>query len=60
MVDNFGPETWRRMIYQERMRRVDDRIFTAFDFPVVAGARQKTGIHYPFASTQSNEQLICG
>jgi hypothetical protein len=21
------------MIYQERMRRVDDRIFTAFDFP---------------------------
>ena len=33
VVDNHGPETWRRMIYQERMRRVDDRIFTAFDFP---------------------------
>lgn len=33
VIDNHGPETWRRMIYQERMRRVDDRIFTAFDFP---------------------------
>ena len=33
VVNNHGPETWRRMIYQERMRRVDDRIFTAFDFP---------------------------
>ena len=33
VLDNHGPETWRRMIYQERMRRVDDQIFTAFDFP---------------------------
>lgn len=33
VVDNYGPETWRRMIYQERMRRVDDQLFTAFDFP---------------------------
>lgn len=33
VVDNHGPATWRRMIYQERMRRVDDHIFTAFDFP---------------------------
>ncbi len=33
VIDNHGPQTWRRMIYQERMRRVDDRIFTAFDFP---------------------------
>jgi len=33
VVDNYGPETWRRMLYQERMRRVDDQIFTAFDFP---------------------------
>jgi hypothetical protein len=33
VLDNHGPETWRRMLYQERMRRVDDRIFTAFDFP---------------------------
>ena len=33
VVNNHGPETWRRMIYQERMRRVDDRLFTAFDFP---------------------------
>jgi hypothetical protein len=33
VVDNHGDQTWRRMLYQERMRRVDDRIFTAFDFP---------------------------
>jgi hypothetical protein len=33
VVDNHGTSTWRRMIYQERMRRVDDHIFTAFDFP---------------------------
>jgi mono/diheme cytochrome c family protein len=33
VVDNHGEDTWRRMIYQERMRRVDDQIFTAFDFP---------------------------
>ncbi|MCA9174020.1 MAG: PSD1 domain-containing protein [Planctomycetales bacterium] len=33
VVDNHGRETWRRMIYQERMRRVDDQLFTAFDFP---------------------------
>ena len=33
VVNNHGPDTWRRMIYQERMRRVDDKIFTAFDFP---------------------------
>jgi len=33
VVDNHGPQTWRRMLYQERMRRVDDQIFTAFDFP---------------------------
>ncbi len=33
VIDNHSDPTWRRMIYQERMRRVDDRIFTAFDFP---------------------------
>ena len=33
VVNNYGPDTWRRMLYQERMRRVDDQIFTAFDFP---------------------------
>jgi len=33
VVNNHGPDTWRRMLYQERMRRVDDGIFTAFDFP---------------------------
>jgi len=33
VIDNHGPGTWRRMLYQERMRRVDDGIFTAFDFP---------------------------
>ncbi len=33
VLDNHGPATWRRMLYQERMRRVDDQLFTAFDFP---------------------------
>ncbi len=41
VVDNHGPETWRRMIYQERMRRVDDRMFTAFDFPDCGQVRAK-------------------
>ena len=41
VIDNFGPETWRRMIYQERMRRVDDMIFTAFDFPDCGQVRDK-------------------
>ncbi|QDT69061.1 Planctomycete cytochrome C [Planctomycetes bacterium MalM25] len=39
--DNYGPETWRRMIYQERMRRVDDHLFTAFDFPDCGQVRAK-------------------
>lgn len=33
VVDNSGEKTWRRTLYQERMRRVDDRLFTAFDLP---------------------------
>ncbi|WDE96885.1 PSD1 and planctomycete cytochrome C domain-containing protein [Lentisphaera profundi] len=33
VTDNYSEPTWRRMIYQERMRGVDDRMFTAFDFP---------------------------
>jgi len=33
VVDNAGPATWRRLIYQERMRGIDDRMFTAFDRP---------------------------
>ena len=41
VVDNHGAETWRRMIYQERMRRVDDRMFTAFDFPDCGQVRAK-------------------
>ena len=41
VVKNHGPETWRRMIYQERMRRVDDQIFTAFDFPDCGQVRAK-------------------
>ncbi|MCB1123162.1 MAG: DUF1553 domain-containing protein, partial [Verrucomicrobiae bacterium] len=41
VVDNHGPDTWRRMIYQERMRRVDDQIFTAFDFPDCGQIRAK-------------------
>ncbi|MEM9646819.1 MAG: DUF1553 domain-containing protein, partial [Planctomycetota bacterium] len=41
VIDNHGEETWRRMLYQERMRRVDDRIFTAFDFPDCGQVRAK-------------------
>ncbi len=41
VVDNHGPETWRRMLYQERMRRVDDQMFTAFDFPDCGQVRAK-------------------
>ena len=41
VVDNHGSETWRRMIYQERMRRVDDKMFTAFDFPDCGQVRAK-------------------
>ncbi|MHC4876776.1 MAG: PSD1 and planctomycete cytochrome C domain-containing protein [Planctomycetota bacterium] len=41
VLDNHGPNTWRRMLYQERMRRVDDRMFTAFDFPDCGQVRAK-------------------
>ena len=41
VVKNYGPETWRRMLYQERMRRVDDQMFTAFDFPDCGQVRAK-------------------
>ena len=41
VVDNHGEDTWRRMLYQERMRRVDDKIFTAFDFPDCGQVRDK-------------------
>jgi hypothetical protein len=41
VVDNHGSNTWRRMLYQERMRRVDDQIFTAFDFPDCGQIRAK-------------------
>ena len=41
VTDNHGPHTWRRMLYQERMRRVDDQIFTAFDFPDCGQVRDK-------------------
>ncbi|MBC8352743.1 MAG: PSD1 domain-containing protein [Planctomycetes bacterium] len=41
VLNNHGPETWRRMLYQERMRRVDDRMFTAFDFPDCGQVRAK-------------------
>lgn len=41
VVDNHGPQTWRRMLYQQRMRRVDDQMFTAFDFPDCAQVQSK-------------------
>jgi hypothetical protein len=33
VTDNSGPGTWRRIIYMERMRGIDDQMFTAFDRP---------------------------
>jgi len=64
VTNNFGPETFRRMIYQERMRRVDDQIFTAFDFPDCGQVRAKRPVsttplqalnlmNSPFVVTQS-------
>ena len=41
VANNFGSSTWRRMIYQERMRRVDDEMFVAFDFPDCGQVRDK-------------------
>ena len=41
VVNNHGPNTWRRMLYQERYRRVDDKMFTAFDFPDCGQVRAK-------------------
>jgi hypothetical protein len=41
VVNNHGPKTWRRLLYQERMRRVDDGMFTAFDFPDCGQVRAK-------------------
>jgi len=41
VVNNYGDQTWRRMIYQERMRRVDDNLFSAFDFPDCGQVRGK-------------------
>ena len=43
------------MIYQERMRRVDDQIFTAFDFPDCGQVRDKHLINHTFTSTKFNE-----
>ena len=47
VLDNHGPQTWRRMLYQERMRRVDDKIFTAFDFPDCGQVRAKRPVSTP-------------
>ncbi|WP_168564907.1 PSD1 and planctomycete cytochrome C domain-containing protein [Crateriforma spongiae] len=64
VIDNYSDPTWRRMLYQERMRRVDDRIFTAFDFPDCGQIRAKRPVsttplqalnlmNSPFVVTQS-------
>ncbi|MGJ8724070.1 MAG: PSD1 and planctomycete cytochrome C domain-containing protein [Roseibacillus sp.] len=63
--DNYSSKTWRRMLYQERMRRVDDQIFTAFDFPDCGQVRAKRPVsttplqalnlmNSPFVVDQSN------
>ena len=59
VVDNHGPHTWRRMLYQERMRRVDDQIFTAFDFPDCGQVRAKRpGFHHAVTGAESDEQPV--
>lgn len=66
VLDNHGPNTWRRMLYQERMRRVDDQMFTAFDFPDCGQVRAKRPVsttplqalnlmNSPFVMEQSQE-----
>ena len=44
VLDNYSKETWRRMIYQERMRRVDDNMFSVFDFPDCGQIRAQRSI----------------
>ena len=44
VVDNYSKDTWRRMIYQERMRRVDDNMFSVFDFPDCGQIRAQRSI----------------
>ena len=57
VLNNHGPETWRRMIYQERMRRVDDQMFTAFDFPDCGQVRSKRpGFYNSITSVKLDEQ----
>ena len=44
VLDNYSKDTWRRMIYQERMRRVDDNMFSVFDFPDCGQIRAQRSI----------------
>ncbi len=44
VVDNHSENTWRRMLYQERFRRVDDGMFTAFDFPDCGQVKAKRAV----------------
>ena len=42
--DNFSEKTWRRLLYQDKMRRSDDGLFSAFDLPDCGQIRDKRSI----------------
>ncbi|MEM6689381.1 MAG: PSD1 and planctomycete cytochrome C domain-containing protein [Planctomycetota bacterium] len=44
MKDNYSEFTWRRLIYQDRMRRTDDELFSVFDLPDCGQIRDKRAI----------------
>ena len=44
MKDNFSELTWRRLLYQDKMRRSDDALFSAFDLPDCGQIRDKRSI----------------
>ena len=44
MKDNFSEPTWRRLLYQDKMRRSDDAMFSAFDLPDCGQIRDKRSI----------------
>ena len=44
MKDNFSELTWRRLLYQNKMRRSDDALFSAFDLPDCGQIRDKRSI----------------
>ncbi|MEM1224727.1 MAG: PSD1 and planctomycete cytochrome C domain-containing protein [Planctomycetota bacterium] len=44
MKDNYSEPTWRRLLYQDKMRRTDDELFSVFDLPDCGQIRDKRAI----------------